>query len=106
MEINVASVQVQAGSLEDSAGERAFGERWEMKIGVSKMWVMTLIALSLCYISMLIALTTLATDIAGYTAKYSAFGRSGSLMVLAGVLLEYNTGSLQMIWRELPNAEK
>lgn len=65
-------------------------------VGSKMQW--NKIALIFCYVSLALSLITLVTDLAGISIKYALFGRSGSIMVLCGVFLEYQIGSAIALW--------
>ena len=65
-------------------------------VGSKLQW--TKIALNSCYASLALSLITLVTDLSGYSIKYALFERSGSIMVLCGVFLEYQIGSAIALW--------
>jgi len=55
-------------------------------------------ALWSCYASLALSVITFITDLSGYSIGYTLFERSGSIMVLCGVFLEYQIGSAIALW--------
>ena len=65
-------------------------------VGSKLQW--SKIALISCYVSLALSLITLVTDLAGISIKYALWGRSGSIMVLCGVFLEFQIWSAIALW--------
>lgn len=55
-------------------------------------------ALWSCYASLALSVITFITDLSGYSIGYALFERSGSIMVLSGVFLEYQIGAAIGLW--------
>lgn len=55
-------------------------------------------ALWSCYASLVLSVITFITDLSEYSTGYTLFERSGSIMVLCGVFLEYQIGSAIALW--------
>jgi len=70
-------------------------------VNVRRKLLLTRIATISCYISLALSLVSFITDITGRSIDYALFGRSGSIMVLCGVFLEYQIGSTIALWNNL-----